>query len=1365
MLSGGETYFEFPSANDFGFSFQIRFFSKHDWFEALKRRQGILPVPRRVSIWLLLVLSMAGVLGQEKEGGAAVHRVDGSCVREWLVLGPFLRRDTESDLLEGVGGEANVRPREGGVVTRKDGVQLRWTRLRSEVDLQNPGRVIEVPDMAVVYAYCELESEGPLNSYLRSYSSGLGTVWLNGKSLGPMLESVGVERELIGQRWEIQPALPMELKGGRNGLLLKLRTERDAADFVVQPLTTGWATVTVGGVEAAGIGEGAVTELYREGELYGRAKVGKGKVICVPEGRYDVRLTEGDRGGWRWGVSVSANGSQKVEVPLGNAVSISGKVVAMDGSVQRAMVVEATRGGEAKDATFRRAVESSLAPGRLFFERTLTDTNGNFRFVNLPPGEYRVRCHGREGYIDQVEGTTNRLGNWISVGAGNGPAELIFRFPEVKKGVWKSYQIMEGLVEVQPRTLDRAPEGQMWIGTDQSFLYEYDGVEFKVAAAAPEIPANEITVVRHDGGEGAWVGTVRGLARYANDRVEEFALGGEGGQNRVYDIFTDRDGTVWVGTRSGLFKRDGKGFVRVPLKDGEDRDTIHSILRDRAGVMWIGTSGGLLRWEGESFTLMDPFSGFSGRGVMNLHQAKDGAIWFSCARGGGLYRYDGREFRGLSELDGLLSDDIETIRETSDGTIWLASRSGLLRFNGRTIVNYTPDDGLSNLWIRELFVDADDVLWCGNGWGVSRFDPNGFVGFGQGDGIDRGEGPAEVFAIFPEREGSFLVGTGWRGLFRTDGETIERAQFVPTNSFVRQIRRAVDGSLWMGTSSALLQYRDEKLVQTLERPWVLGMCIDGEGNIWFGHGWNGGGATRHNIKTGEETVFGTGHGLPDDQVWALEPSSAGGVWLGTSSGLAHFQDGKIEAIPDPRGGAKLGVFHLRRDTNGVLWVGGRDGLNAVQEKERVWITKTNDWPGKGVWSSARSADGKIWMGTERHGLLGFDGKAATMLDKRDGLEGNSVFTVVTNRNDSLWLGFIDGGMTRYRPSKSRPVVRLRGLRVDDETVTNLMKVPKVKVGRRVTFNYQEIDLKTLPEKRQFWYRLADQAGRTIKESVTKVRSFDWTPESAGTYRFEVQAIDRDLNYSKPAGAIVQVVLPWHANPWLLGPSAILFVGLLVWAFVARALYLRKSREAVVLGERVRIARDLHDHLGAGLTHLAMVGDLVREKVDEPASVKMLATRLSESARELTRIMGEIIWSMDSEKDTLQSFALFVTRYAERFFAEKELRLRFDIPTDLPDLPVPAEIRNGLFMVSKEALNNVAKHAVATELRIKLELVNGELCLTFEDNGHGFSQSKHSSGHGLENMRNRVRNLGGELQIESREGEGTRVRACIRLPKK
>lgn len=1094
-------------------------------------------------------------------------------------------------------------------------------------------------------------------------------------------------------------------------------------------------------------------------------------------GRLGLRVNAGQAGAPFSDVFLRPSERRTSEATGTNDISISGKVLTIDGSPQVAIVIEALRVEEPSSVALPLRASAggagaggsripSMLPKPEHSATTLTDTNGVFEFVNLRPGRYRLRGHGMEEFIfpEGSQGTDISGSPLIDVQPGRSRQEIRFVVPEVKKGVWKNHAIIQGLSEVNPMCIHRTPDGLLWIGTEQSFLYAYDGSEFKAVASAPEIAANEILSLEHTSDGALWIGTAAGLNRHAGGKTPRLPLGEKYGRPTVNDILADSDGTVWLATNSGLFRYDGRNFVSFGTEGGLPGDKIYSLMRARDGALWMATSKGLVRFESGEFTLLQSFGVFKQGSAAHLHQARDGSIWIADV--GGVYRYDGNRFSRLGVEDGLSNDIIDDIAETSDGAIWLATKIGLSRFNGTTIVNYREGDGLSNQWVRDIFVDADDVLWCANGWGVSRFDPKGFVRFGQKDGLNHGNGGAvEVFATEAQPDGSIWIGTGWRGVFRGDGKKFEPAAPDLSECYVRQIHRAADGTLWFAANSGLFKRERGQVVRVLERSWVIALSSDSEGNLWYGRGWNGGGLYRFDPRSGAETVFGAAEGLPNDQVWAVAADSDGGVWVGTTAGLARYREGKIEDFRERLGVATGAVFDLRRDSDDVLWIGSRLGLHRWNGNERISITVTNGLPDQHIWCSARTSDGKIWMGTDRYGLLGYDGKAVTVLDKRDGMLGNTVIAIAATDDDTLWVGHRDGGVVRYEPSRMRPSIRLRGVRVDEQTLTNVLQIPKIMIGRRVTFQYQEIDHKTHPEKRQFWCRLANHSGETVFAAVTKGRHFDWVPEKRGSYTFEVQAIDRDLNYSEPARVMMQVIVPWHANAWILTPVVGAFGGLLVWAFVSRVLYLRKNREAVLLRERVRIARDLHDHLGAGLTHVSMLGDMVRQQASHSGAVELLAARLTESARDLTRTMGEVIWTTDPDKDTLESFVLFVTGYAERFFAETGPRLRFDMPSEIPGLTLPAELRSSLLTVTKEALNNVAKHADATEVRIELQIRGSELHLIFEDNGRGFVMSEMASERrGLINMQNRLRDLGGKLRIESVAGRGTRVHARLRLPR-
>jgi signal transduction histidine kinase/streptogramin lyase len=1323
---------------------------------------------------LAFLLAKLSVSALAAHNAAPIHVVDGSFVRNWLVLGPFPSRSVETDFLAGVGGEANVRPKEGEAVTRSDGTRLVWTRFQSARDLVDLERVCGIQLRSVAYAYCELLSERAVETDLRRQGAAIGLesiLWLNGRKTG---QTPGRDVR-HNDSWSVSR---LALRAGANSCMLKLRVEEELALFGIQPLPDGRATAALRITDPSGRAVPAASvEFYDRGNWAGGVTAddsGRAEAHFFPSaGGYDVHVTATNSEAWVLGVALLPGQRRELDLILTDLVSIAGRVLAMDGSAQTAIVVQAIRVPDSADSARAAQQQSparsaervrSLLPLPFLSATVHTDTNGNYRFLNLPAGQYRLRCHGLHGYYYRGAGQEPESSAPLAVESGRSHSGIDFVLPEIKKGVRTTVRFPTSL-SLQHESIFRTPDGRLWVGTVDYPFQTFDGVEYQALPLTNE--PNRTVLAMASAADGTlWVGSSKGISQVVSGQRRPFQLDAALPRRRINDVLVARDGTVWFGTTSGLCRYDGREFVNFTVRDGLADNAVRSLLSARDGALWIGTDTGLCRLDGRGFSAPDWSQRNEFGGAVSLHEARDGALWFrNPAAYRGAYRFDGKRLAHLGRAEGLLDDHVTAIAETSDGVIWLATWNALSRFNGRTIVNYTQEEGFLGMPIRDVFVDSDDVLWCAASGLLSRFDPRGLTGFGRRDGlINLGGATAGVMAFELDSERRFWIGTEWSGALRTDGKQLEPP--ILKQQAVLGIHRAFDGTLWFATRSGLSKYENGQTSEVLRRDWVTALSSDAQGNLWYGDGLGVGGLSRFNPKTGEERTFTTADGLPDNTVRSIERGSDGGMWVGTERGLGRFRDGRIEDFREKLGLPTGTVWEVRRDRDDALWIASAQGLHRLSGTNRLSITASNGLPNPDIRSSARTRDGIIWMGSVDRGLLGYDGKAVTAIDPRDGAMGNQVKSLLVDEDDSLWVGSGDAGLIHYRRSRTPPSVRLLDVRFDDQKLTDLVHLPSTEMGKQVRVRFQEIDLKTHPDKRQFWYQLWGPARKPLYAGVTKDRHFDWTPRQGGAYTFEVQAIDRDLRYSAPARMMLQVTVPWHANAWILTPTVGLMGGLLAWAFVARALYSRKSREAAVLRERVRISRDLHDHLGAGLTDLALAGDLVRQQLDQSSTAQMLASRLSASARELTRTMGEVIWMTDPEKDTLRSFVSFLSSYAERFFAGSAIRLRFDLPAETPELVLPTELRRGLFLAVKEALNNVAKHAEASELRVKLALDARELRLSIEDNGRGFLQTGVAADHrGLVNMEQRLRDLGGRLEIEGAPGQGTRIHARVWLPKK
>jgi two-component sensor histidine kinase len=192
-------------------------------------------------------------------------------------------------------------------------------------------------------------------------------------------------------------------------------------------------------------------------------------------------------------------------------------------------------------------------------------------------------------------------------------------------------------------------------------------------------------------------------------------------------------------------------------------------------------------------------------------------------------------------------------------------------------------------------------------------------------------------------------------------------------------------------------------------------------------------------------------------------------------------------------------------------------------------------------------------------------------------------------------------------------------------------------------------------------------------------------------------------------------------------------------------------------ERARIARDIHDEVGSGLTQVVLQGEVAQTEFPEGSGARAQLARLCERARGVSHALDEVVWAVNSKRDTLMDFTSFLCKYAQNFLGPTPIRCRLDVQPDLPasffDLPV----RRGLLLAVKEALNNAARHSGATELFLRISLADGCVGVVVEDNGHGFDASAPArERNGITNMQQRLAEMGGTCRVFSAPGKGCRV---------
>ena len=305
---------------------------------------------------------------------------------------------------------------------------------------------------------------------------------------------------------------------------------------------------------------------------------------------------------------------------------------------------------------------------------------------------------------------------------------------------------------------------------------------------------------------------------------------------------------------------------------------------------------------------------------------------------------------------------------------------------------------------------------------------------------------------------------------------------------------------------------------------------------------------------------------------------------------------------------------------------------------------------------------------------------------------------------------------------------------------------------------------------RFRYRLEGYNNNKSWTDVGDARVVYFPKLPPGNYVFHVKACNED-GYWNETGATLAITVepPFWRKPGFIITSILVLLGLLAGTIyqVSIAKLKRELRflhqKELIERERARIARDLHDELGANLTQVTLLGEMAGADKDQPAEVEEHARQICETARETTHALDEIVWAVNPDNDTLEGLVNYACKYAQDYFALAGLSYRAELPADLPATSILPEVRHNVFLAFKEAVNNVVKHAQATSARVRLQLEPERFIpeRALEDNGRGLGDISAKQLHnGMKNMRKRLNDVRGQFEIGPGADGGTTVQLIV-----
>jgi two-component system sensor histidine kinase ChiS len=962
------------------------------------------------------------------------------------------------------------------------------------------------------------------------------------------------------------------------------------------------------------------------------------------------------------------------------------------------------------------------------------------------------------------------------------------------------------LSDNEVRALFEDRYGNLWVGTRRGLnRFDLETGKFKRYLYSVHdknsISSDYITALCEDGKGELWVGTINAglnkfnprddnFTRVARDTSELTAARKSLRNNRVHAMIRDHKGILWIGTGGGWLHRldpvtnefDCYRSARIDTST-LDRDAVHALYEDHEGNIWLGTlEAGIkkfdpmtLRFKTFAHRPRDPAS-LANNSVNQLLVDRVGDLWIATG-GGGLDRWVSREQKFEHHTHdpknpaSLSSDHVACLCEDQAGTLWVGTTFGLDRYVARMSIfrnfSYDPADpkSLSDNYVGSIKEDLSGDLWVATiGGGLNRFNraTGVFEHFFHIPGDPKSISRDVVSCLSEDHSGTLWIGTWGGGLNKLNREsrTFEHFTHDPRNpksissDYINSIYEDRSGILWVGTGSA--------------------------------------GLDKLNPKTDESTHFShdptnpnslTGNGIRD-----FEADSSGSdeelLWIATNHGFTRL-DVKHEEFqqffPDTHYTSRSNdIRKIHEDHSGTLWLATLDGLWNFEPKTRVFrhFTTKDGLANDFVTCVDEDDHGRLWIGTG-NGLSQFDPRTKEFknYDTEDGLQESEFDFVCKLRSGELCFGG-PNGFTMFHPDSIKENTHVPPIVITEFREFNKPVDIHQAMGRSgaielsykedvFSFEFAALDF-VRPEKNQYAYKL-EGFDKDWVYCGTR-RSATYTNLNGGEYIFRVKGSNNDGFWNEEGTSIAVVITPpFWATWWFRTVFFVTIAGLIGGAvrYVAVRKLKRRVRtleqQRALERERLRISQDMHDEVGANLTEIAILSELVRRDIQKPKEAETNVQKISEKARELIDNIGEIIWAINPQNDRLDNLTSYIREFASEYFEMASIDCRFDFPEEMPSRQLSAEDRRNIFLTMKEAINNAVKHSGATLVELNCRVSGHEVVFTVQDNGRGFIiESLSGQGNGLLNMKKRIEEINGNFQIESHPGNGTKIRLTVPL---
>jgi signal transduction histidine kinase/ligand-binding sensor domain-containing protein len=976
----------------------------------------------------------------------------------------------------------------------------------------------------------------------------------------------------------------------------------------------------------------------------------------------------------------------------------------------------------------------------------------------------------------------------------------------------RHFDAASGLAHDNVSRIFEDSRGYFWFATDEG-LSRFDGYSFKSYGAGEGLGDPIVNGVLEDQRGRIWAMVYDGsLARLPDDARAPSppeARGGTAADARGHFVSFatgDRPG----GANAALFDHDGalwcvlEGGVSRAVFDESDRVARFELiaprrqpqsggdkaLADREGRLWFGMAGELVRIEGgREAARYGAADGVGSYDVRDITEDRGGRLFVANARE--VYEFGapdgGRGVWKKVPLDLPAGEEINCVAADSEGTLWIGTTRGLRAYRDGQL---TPHDYArarsTQPGVAHLFVDGEGGLWIAAYHdGVYKLTGRGVVNYT----VDEGLPSPEVLHVVEGRGGRIYVNVADDGIAEIVGGRAVMVAGSKSGRFGylgRKLLADGRGDFWLQTSSTLYRFagpelnfrRAEAFPRTDSAPQFeagLALYEDSRGAVWSSQGKNlyrittgpGGHPSFERIPVADERLY---------RVMRMAEDRSGALWLSSHGALGRLtRDGRLSMIEAAEGLPETVGRALFLDSRGWLWIGlRRGGVSVTRDPASAHPTFQNYSTREGLASGAVASitedlAGRVYFGTGR-GLDQFDPLTGAVrhLAADIGLPGAAVNHCVRDSRGFIWVA-TSAGLSRLDPTAlgessapppvyvSRVSVAGRDVPVPERGSLEVAGLSSDAAQSNIVIEFVGLSFRG---ERALRYQYMLEGADRGWSAPADTRAVNYANLAPGAYRFLVRALDGDGNVSaRPAVVSFRVRPPLWRRPWflLLAAASLAFAGLALYRLRVRQI---RHEFALVVEERNRIAREMHDTLAQGFVGISVQLESVRETLGgAPAEAAhhlerarhLVRVSLAE-ARRAVRDLRPSALETQTLPDALSELAAQLTNSIAVSFAQRGAAR-----------PLTAQTEDNLFRVAQEAVTNALKHAVARRIDITLEYGPEAVRLSVRDDGCGYDpeEEETSGGVGLVGMRERARLIGATLGVRRAEGGGTEIEVEVK----